>query len=214
MKTLDLTVDLETCALTPTAAVMTIGAVAWDRYSNQTPFISHNGETDFFARIDLASCFVEGLTIDSDTQDWWKKQSEEAKKALLKGEAVDIRLAMELLFTWIEGIKQMVGAESVCLWSQGSDFDIAILRNICYQLGMELPIRYSNFRDHRTVCMEMADILMDEGQLENIPAKKPCKAYELVERYTDGEGITHTPLFDCKKSIYSTWQMMQKMRNK
>lgn len=212
MKTLDITIDFETCALTPTAAVMSLGAVAWDRYGNQTPFISQDGCTDFFARIDLTSCFTEGFTIDRDTQEWWQKQSEEAKKNLLKTDAVDIRLAIQLLFDYIEGIKGIVGAESVCLWSQGSDFDIAILRNICYVLGMELPIRYTNFRDHRTVCMEMADVLLDDDAFENLPAKKPCKAYELVERYKDGEGVTHTPVYDCKKSIYSTWQMMQKMR--
>ena len=28
----------------------------------------------------------------------------------------------------------------------------------------------------------------------------------------DDEGAAHDPIFDCKRSIYSTWQMMQKIR--
>ena len=26
------------------------------------------------------------------------------------------------------------------------------------------------------------------------------------------EGAAHDPIFDCKRSIYSTWQMMKKIR--
>lgn len=32
---IDVTVDLETCSLSPTAAVMSIGAVAWKRYGKE-----------------------------------------------------------------------------------------------------------------------------------------------------------------------------------
>lgn len=38
MKTLDVTFDLETCSLQPTAAVMSVGAVAWDRTAQDVPF--------------------------------------------------------------------------------------------------------------------------------------------------------------------------------
>ena len=36
----------------------------------------------------------------------------------------------------------------------------------------------------------------------------PSKAYELVEDYKNIEkGAEHDPLFDCKRSIYTTWQL-------
>ncbi len=35
----DITFDLETCALCPTAAVMSTGAVVWNRDGEDTPFL-------------------------------------------------------------------------------------------------------------------------------------------------------------------------------
>ncbi len=209
MKHLDITFDLETAALCPTAAPLSIGAVAWDRYNRQYPFLeTEDTDTTFFSNIDLASSFVAGLTIDTQTQEWWKKQSQKAKDALLSQPKRSLKCAIQDFFTWIEDVRKAVGAETVCLWSQGSDFDIAILRNICYVLGIDIPIRYMNFRDHRSVVMEFAAKVLEEPNSDEcVPAKDPRKAYELVKEYKDGE--SHTPVFDCKKSIYSTWQIMQ-----
>ena len=35
---IDITIDFETCSLSPTAAIMSVGAVAWKRYSEDSPF--------------------------------------------------------------------------------------------------------------------------------------------------------------------------------
>ena len=206
MKHIDITFDLETAALCPTAAPLSIGAVAWDRNGTGTPFIEDI--PDFFLGIDLTSCFCEELTIDACTQSWWAKQSKEAKDALVNCKKSPIKAAIKSFFDWIGTVIETTGAESVCLWSQGSDFDIAILRNICYVLDIDIPIRYTNFRDHRSVFLELAARRLKDTDGSCWPAKAPCKAYDLVERYKDGEGVDHTPVFDCKKSIYSTWQMM------
>ena len=62
---LDITFDLETCALCPTAAVMSIAAVAWHRAADATPFIGDE-RFSFRANIDLKSAFVDGFTFDAD----------------------------------------------------------------------------------------------------------------------------------------------------
>lgn len=220
MKHLDITFDLETAALCPTAAPLSLGAVAWDRNSKETPFLDDlKIESDFFVSIDLASGFVSGLTIDQQTQEWWKKQSQEAKDALLTQPKRALQSAIHDFFTWIENIQQTVGAETVCLWCQGSDFDIAILHNICYVLGIDIPVRYTNFRDHRSVCMEFAAKVLEEPNSDAcIPAKDPKKAYALVDEYKESlslwegrGGVSHTPVFDCRKSIFSTWQLMRQL---
>ena len=38
------------------------------------------------------------------------------------------------------------------------------------------------------------------------------KAYQLVYAYA-GSGEPHNPVFDCKRSIFSTWQMMKRLRS-
>lgn len=212
MKTLDITLDLETCALCPTAAVMSIGAVAWDRTNDDTPFF----EDDFCAHIDMRSMLVNGFTVDPKTLEWWDTQSEEAKKAVLADDTDydadvpcrDIVTAVKDLFAWIEQTRKAHEADAVNLWSQGSDFDIAILRNICYKYGIEIPVPYTNFRDHRTFFLESARAICDANGTEF----RQKDAYKLVEDYADEKGVPHDPVFDCKRSIYSAWQMMKHMR--
>ena len=56
---IDITVDLETCSLAPTAAVMSIAAVAWNRNGVQSPFFDeHDGRLkspEFTEHVDLIS---------------------------------------------------------------------------------------------------------------------------------------------------------------
>lgn len=214
MKTLDITLDFETCALVPTAAVMSIGAVAWDRNGEKTPFIPDRyDEDDEFAEyslhVDLRGMFVDGFTFDQDTANWWSKQNDNAKQAVLSDDdpekpCTDIKDLVTDFFSWIDTVKETYGCDDVYLWSQGSDFDIAILRNICHKYGLEIPVKYTNFRDHRTFYLEGARIICERAGSEF----DPKTAYKMVEQY-DGKGAPHDPIFDCKRSIYSTWQMMK-----
>lgn len=119
-----------------------------------------------------------------------------------------IEVAVKDLFEWIEDFKKEHGNQDVCLWAQGSDFDIAILRNICYKLNINIPVHYTFFRDHRTFIYEAARLICNARGV----FYRPSEVYDLVEDYKDVErGAEHDPVFDCKRSIYSTWQMMKKL---
>ncbi len=220
MKTVDITIDLETCALCPTAAVMSIGAVAWNRHGKKTPFFKHgdNGEEcfdpmySFSTHIDMRTEFLDGFTFDQQTADWWARQSKEAKDALTEHDeepAKYIEYAVKELMEFIECVKENTAADRVCLWCQGTDFDIAILRNICYKYGINIPVSYKHFRDHRTFFMETAELICDITDTEFIPDR----AYKMVDDYTGPNGAAaHDPLFDCMRSIHTTWQMMNHLR--
>lgn len=228
---IDVTFDLETCALCPTAAVMSIGAVAWKRYGKDTPFFEPGDgvlrNSTFSAHVDLRSMFLNGFTFDQQTAEWWSKQSEEAKQALLASDGDEapcqpIDVVVTDFFGWIDYIKQKLGDEEVCLWAQGTDFDVAILRYICWKLGIEFKIKHTQFRDHRTFYLEGARICF-EWKKEARPGiifEEPLDvetSYSFTQDYkdfTDDESLAHDPLFDCKRSIYSTWQMMQMLRAK
>ncbi len=215
MQTLDITIDFETCALCPTAAVMSVGAVAWNREAEDDPFAFRDFTLPslfvYNKHVDLRSQFVDGFTFDNETAQWWAQKSDEAKRAVLDYDdtpLTSIRNVIENLLEWMKEVKEMVGAKQIVLWSQGSDFDIAILRNICGKYGIEIPVSYKNFRDHRTFFMEGAKMILDKAGAEF----DADKAYTLVEPY-EGEGSAHDPVYDCKRSIYSTWQMMQHLRS-
>lgn len=76
MNVLNITFDLETCALCPTAAVMSIGAVAWNAAAEDNPLTDGlSGETCFYRHVDLRSSFIDGLTFDEKTSKWWATQN-------------------------------------------------------------------------------------------------------------------------------------------
>ena len=213
---LDITIDFETCSLCPTAAVMSIGAVAWRRDNLYSPFYNlKGGKQDlasvFSCHIDLRSMFINGFAFDEKTAAWWKAKTDEAKASLLSNDSYDlpcrpIDVAVKDLFEWMQDFKKEQYEQDICLWAQGSDFDIAILRNICYKFGIEVPVHYTNFRDHRTFIYEAARLIYKAKGESFVP----IKAYNLVEDYTNIEkGAEHDPVFDCKRSIYSTWQLMR-----
>lgn len=219
---IDITLDLETCALAPTAAVMSVGAVLWKRDGDKSPFYIYSGSEavkypTFSAHVDLRGMFVDGFTFDKQTADWWQHESEEARASVLESDddatlCSPIQTIVRNLFEWIKEIKDTLHDKDVCLWSQGSDFDIAILRNICYkyQLDINVLVHYTYFRDHRTFVYEAAQLLCNA---RGVPYS-PKIAYDIVEDYKNVErGAEHDPVFDCKRSIYSTWQMMKQLNH-
>lgn len=207
----DVTLDLETTALCPTAAVMSIGAVAWDRNQVDTPFYEegniNNADYLYLRHVDLRSQFVNGFTFDQDTANWWASRSKEAKLAVIAQDCQPCDSVENVVVDFFKWITEIADGDEICLWSQGSDFDIAILRNICQTFHIALPVSYKNFRDHRTFFLEGVRIILDAAQ----QPYDPNRAYSLVEPY-EGEGVAHDPIFDCKRSIYSTWQMMKHLK--
>lgn len=213
MQTLNITFNLETCALCPTAAVMSIGAVVWNDKAEDTPFALDDGfekGVSFYRHVDLRSSFLDGFAFDKKTSELWASQDDKVKKALLDYDDTPLEpidCVVDDFFCFIQDTKKEVSAKEIKLWSQGADFYIAILRNICHKYNMEIPVNYRNFRDHRTFFMEGARLLCDKSGAEFDPER----AYLLVDQY-EGDGEAHDPIFDCKKSIYSTWQMMKHLR--
>lgn len=223
---IDITIDFETTSLAPTAAIMSVGAVAWKRYDEESPFF---GKGDgllryptFSAHVDLRSCFVKGFTFDQSTAEWWSHQSEEAKQALLDDDDGDnpclpIDIVIADLLGWIkDDVQEALGDTELCLWAQGTDFDIAILRYACYKLGIKFTIKQTQFRDHRTYYLEGARLLWLLNNAlghEKVPFSVDW-AYKQTQDYQDiaDEGAAHDPIFDSRRSIYSTWQMMKKLR--
>ena len=207
----DITLDLETCAVCPTAAVMSIGAVAWDRNQADTPFYEegnmNNADYLYLRHVDLRSQFVNGFTFDQDTANWWSSRSKEAKASVTAQDCQPCDSVENVVVDFFKWITEIANGDEICLWSQGSDFDIAILRNICQTFQIDLPVSYKNFRDHRTFFMEGARIILDAAQ----QPYDPSRAYSLVEPY-EGDGVAHDPIYDCKRSIYSTWQMMKHLK--
>lgn len=222
MNHIDITFDMETCATTANAAVMQVAAVAWDRSAKENPFrsvcdcmtVANTDMESFNEHIDLRTCVVDGFDFDQATVKWWANQTDKAKKAVTDGLAGPIEEVFICFIEWINQIKKHTKAESVCMWCQGMDFDGAILRNICHKYDLELPFRYQQFRDARTVILETAAAWTTRDKLltpEDI-LKKPCLAYGLYKplppEYGD-KSEAHDAMFDCLQTSWNVWQALK-----
>lgn len=120
--------DLETLSLHPTASIIAIGAVTFD----------DSGILDeFYLNVEASSL----LTISSDTLDWWKQQSPEAR-AKLSDDKVSTKVALNAFASWY--------TPDTLLWGNGAGFDNVILRHAYHALDIKAPWVFWDDRCYRT----------------------------------------------------------------
>lgn len=130
--------DLETMGNGPDAAIIAIGAVAFDIKSRSIG-------AKFYRTVDLASSVAGGGRMDPSTVLWWMQQSEDARKVFAR-EGATIDAALLDFADWLSG---SFGEAEV--WGNGAAFDNVILASAYRRAGMETPWQYWNNRCYRTV---------------------------------------------------------------
>ncbi len=171
MKHLDFTIDFETCGLTASAAPMQVAIVPWRREAESDPFVGDDtGEATeeeasrwpepLVKYVDLRTCVVEGFDFDPETVRWWTERSDAAKSAVCEGLAEPVEDVLISILDYLREAVKEYRLESICLWCQGMDVDIAILRHLCQKFDIDLEdiIPHTSFRDCRTVILEAAHI--------------------------------------------------------
>ena len=130
-------IDLETLGTAPGSVILSIGAVLFDA----------NGiGKEFYCVVSKDSCLMHGLTIDQSTLDWWKKQSDEARKVLIEAESPDALSLTDAL----ERLARFIPANAR-IWSNGANFDQPLLDVAYRALGQSVPWKYFNSRCYRTI---------------------------------------------------------------
>jgi len=129
--------DLETMGFKGDAAIISIGAIAFDPENDTL------GES-FYVNVDLSSCIESGLTVDGATIEWWIQQSDEAKAMLFK-DAVELEEALTKFTDYILQFR------NVKVWGNGLGFDNVIIKNAYKAVGKERPWNDFQDRDMRTM---------------------------------------------------------------
>lgn len=164
---MDLMLDIETLDVTPTATILTIGAQGFD------PFSDRLTDATFYKRITLES--QEGRTVNDDTVAWWGNQSAAAQEeAFGEDNRVDIADALAELSKLAWRHKR--------IWANGITFDITILENAMAQYGVNVPWKFWQVHDARTV-------------------------YKIANAGSAGSSNSHNALEDCVNQI----DMLQKV---
>ena len=137
-------IDLETLGTSVDSVILTIGAIKFSRYDKIESLDNLDKNDISYRRVDIASCERYGLKKDKRTLDWWRQQPKEVREeAFTPVGRVDIKTVLEELSAWF--------GQSSCIWSQGTDFDIALLRNVYEKCKLEIPWKFFNARDTRTL---------------------------------------------------------------
>ena len=214
MKLIDITFDLETCSTTPNAAIMQLAAVAWYRnHDDSATLFDHMPKLN--VGVDLRTAVMDGFDFDPSTCSFWHGNKQQVKDVVLNLEAHPVKDVVEGFINWIDGIRQDYGADAACLWAQGSDFDIAIIRNALAKYGLRLPMTQKFFRDARSICLEVGAHLLRDKDIEPDDALCDMKTYEdsiydvLTSRYEAppalNETCVHDALYDACRTAFSTW---------
>lgn len=134
-------IDLETMSLKPNAAIISIGAVAFEPMTRSII-------AEFKQNVTLGSCAEFGLHISDDTQAWWAKQDRDLRDALTV-DAVPLPEALTKLKAFV--LDGLMDKGDVIPWSNGAGFDIPILEHAYHACGMTVPWLYFNISCYRTL---------------------------------------------------------------
>lgn len=127
--------NLETYATTPDAAIAQISVSYFD--INTGTVIKEQ-----LFNIDPESEMKIGFNIDSNTVEWWDKQSLEIKENLQSNQ-ISINDALNSLYQFIE--------KDTILWCN-KQFEANIFINAFKVENIFCPINYKNFKDIDTLC--------------------------------------------------------------
>lgn len=205
-KIIDVTFDLESLSLASNAAVFQVAAVAFNRHAVDVNDVFPSNISPFEAKVDIRSCVSDGFDFSPSTVKWWSEKSDEVKADVLTGDSYPLREVMEAFIQWLNDLLIVTKVDVLCLWAQGADFDISVLRTILRKYNMEskFPVHYHNFRDARTFIAEIgayyiAEIADNDGLADHE------LIYDALPPLPE-KGNVHNATYDCRRTSWTLWQ--------
>lgn len=178
---IDVMIDIETLGTSPNSVIATIGAMKFNRKDRLKPMEEMKS---FYRRIDLESCSSKGMITDQSTVEWWQNQDEKSREEIYnQSDRIPIEQALAELSEFI--------GENVIVWAQGPHFDCTILENGYKVCNLNVPWKFWNVRDCRTI-LDVTNV-----RLKDIQGDYP-----------------HHSLYDCYKQIIAVKSSLDQLREK
>lgn len=182
---MELMIDIETLGTNMGAPVVTIGAVLFDPYKNDSSQLLL--ERSLNIRIDLADSIKYGRNFSGETIRWWFEQSDEAIKALVVGETISAQEALIKLSRYCHEREAWVNKEffpglselpkTNRYWAKDPDFDMRLLQHYYEHpdlKGAKQPWDFWSCRSVRT----MQDLAWPEGGVARPEFQVPGVAHD------------------------------------
>lgn len=174
----DIMIDLETMGTSHDAAIIAIGAVAFDPVSGSI------GAIPFYSVVDLQSSVNCGGVIEPSSILWWMSQSDAARLDLVQG-GKHINVALTAFSQWIADVCD----EAPIVWGNGADFDNVILASVYRHSHLECPWKFWNSRCYRTLKNLRPDIAFErEGTHHNALDDARSQALHAIKIFASLKG--------------------------
>ena len=140
----DLMVDIETLGTKPGSAIVSIGAVLFNRRESCV------GETfsTNISIVDLIDNF--GFFVSGGTIQWWLTQSQEAQAGLLE-DSVGVVHALMNFARFVTDDHDGGCDDKVRVWGNGAAFDNVLIREMYERMRLQAPWKFWNDRCYRTL---------------------------------------------------------------
>jgi len=135
-------IDLETLDVTPTATVLSLGAVKFNPYNSDEP------HSELYLKISVDDQDRLSRTTSDKTIEWWSQQDPAVmEEAFDQTDAVTVEEALRQLNKWCVGVDE--------IWAQGYGFDITMLEDMYRSIGKPIPWQFWQISDARTITKRM-----------------------------------------------------------
>lgn len=132
------TIDLETIDTSPSATVLSLGAIKFN------PFDASEPHSELYLKIDIDQQDRLGRTVSDSTIEWWGKQDAKIRdEAFNQTGSVSVEEALRQISKWVVGVDT--------LWGQGYGFDYTILEDMFRKAERPIPWNFWIIRDSRTL---------------------------------------------------------------
>ncbi|ATN93262.1 exodeoxyribonuclease VIII [Marinobacter phage PS6] len=139
----DAMIDIETLDTRPSAVVIAIGVVLFNR---REPSIKMKGLHLVFGKKEFRDeQIMMGRTVDKETVIWWKGQEPAAKKIFKQANVESMTDMFEKLTAFLTQ-----GDVKYLIWGNGASFDNTIVTSLYDSFGLETPWKFWNDRCFRT----------------------------------------------------------------
>jgi 3'-5' exoribonuclease-like protein len=185
----DLMIDIETMGThTSSSVLLSIAAIPFD-WGPDTPGPTMNIGSVWV--LDVGPQLGKGRKIQQHTQDWWSRQTPEARAHWEN--PIETLHPYRLREELYKLINSFTDRDSVIVWANGIVFDIGNLENLMWSfVGDENnpPWKYNNVMDARTIYRFLPEI-------RQMPQ--------------DIKFIDHDPVSDCQKQIWKLWTRLKSL---
>lgn len=153
-------IDLETLGCAPDAVILSIGLVEFDIYGAIPG-------TELY--LELHTDSQEDNTVDLSTVRWWVDQLKLGNTIPWNGATTPYAACLEL--------DKVLKGNTGEIWANGTDFDIPKLQHLFTSNGCDIPWKYNQVRDLRTLAALFPEIAWPENaQKHNALQDAICQA--------------------------------------